>query len=293
MNPFFTIGHSTHTIVVFVESLRGEQVQLVIDVRTVPRSRKNPQYAGDMLPITLKTFDLDYMHIPELGGLRSRSPISPSINGFWHNESFHNYADYALGEEFQAGLRKLREAGHAQRCAIMCAEAVWWRCHRRIIADYLIAAGETVMHILPKGRVELARMTEAAVHGHNCTLVYPPISTIVGYHRRRRSTGWQSSPAAISSTYVIGRLSSSGHGYSQNQGGLKNRTRCFLRHMRGCSENEVNGYVFQSSRAHLNPKRVVLQRNGEAAGGNHSNLAAGAWMIAPTTVGELAPRPAQ
>jgi uncharacterized protein (DUF488 family) len=182
-HPFFTIGHSTHTIDEFVASLRGEQVQLVIDVRTMPRSRKNPQYNGDMLPVTLKTFDLDYMHILELGGLRSRSPNSPTINGFWHNESFHNYADYAMGEEFRVGMRKLRKAGHRQRCAIMCAEAVWWRCHRRIIADYLIAAGETVMHILPKGRVEPARMTEAAVQGHGGTLVYPPISTIVGYHQ--------------------------------------------------------------------------------------------------------------
>jgi uncharacterized protein (DUF488 family) len=110
MNPFFTIGHSTHTIDEFVESLRGEQVRLVIDVRTVPRSRKDSQYNGDMLPITLKTFDRNYMHIPELGGLRGRSPISRTINGFWHNESFH---DYAIGEEFRVGLRKLRVAGHA------------------------------------------------------------------------------------------------------------------------------------------------------------------------------------
>ena len=183
MNPFFTIGHSTHSIEEFVASLRGEHVQLVIDVRAVPRSRKNPQYDRDTLPGTLATFDLGYMHIPELGGLRGRRPMSPSVNGFWHNQSFHNYADYATGEEFRAGLRKLREAGHAQRCAIMCAEAVWWRCHRRIIADYLIAAGATVIHILARGRTEPARITEAAVKVDNCTLLYPPVSTIVGYHK--------------------------------------------------------------------------------------------------------------
>jgi Protein of unknown function, DUF488/Protein of unknown function (DUF3565) len=183
MNPFFTVGHSTRTIDEFVALLRNEHVELVVDVRTVPRSRRNPQYNRDVLPTTLKTFDLDYVHVSELGGLRSRRPVPPTVNGFWQNESFHNFADYAMGEEFRVDLRKLREAGHARRCAVMCAEAVWWRCHRRIIADYLIAAGETVVHILAKGRTELARITEAAVHGANCTLVYPPASTIVGYHQ--------------------------------------------------------------------------------------------------------------
>jgi hypothetical protein len=94
------------------------------------------------------------------------------VNSFWVNESFHNYADYAMSSEFREGLQKLRSAGHARRCAIMCAEAVWWRCHRRIIADYLIAAGETVLHILGPGRTELARSTEAAVPGPSGVLVY-------------------------------------------------------------------------------------------------------------------------
>jgi hypothetical protein len=135
-----------------------------------------------VLPTTLRAFKLDYMHIPELGGLRSHGPVPPEVNGFWQNESFHNYADYAMSEEFRAGLRRLREIGHVQRCVVMCAEAVWWRCHRRIIADYLIAAGETVIHILTKGRTELARLTDAAVAGPNGVLVYPA-STIVGYHQ--------------------------------------------------------------------------------------------------------------
>jgi hypothetical protein len=119
----------------------------------------------------------------ELGGLRGRRPVPTPVNGFWQNESFHNYADYAMSGEFRAGLRKLRELGHARRCAVMCAEAVWWRCHRRIIADYLIAAGETVIHILAKGRTEPAHMTEAAVRFPNGALAYPRASTIVGYHQ--------------------------------------------------------------------------------------------------------------
>ena len=183
MNPFFTIGHSTHTVDAFVALLRANGVELIADVRTIPRSRKNPQFNRDVFAATLKGYDLDYLHMAELGGLRSRSPVPPTLNGFWDNDSFHNYADYAMGDEFRAGLRKLREAGHARRCAVMCAEAVWWRCHRRIIADYLIAAGETVMHILSKGRTEPARITEAAVQGAKSTLLYPPSSTIVGYHQ--------------------------------------------------------------------------------------------------------------
>jgi uncharacterized protein (DUF488 family) len=182
-NPFFTVGHSTHAIEVFVTLLRDLEVEAVADVRTVPRSRKNPQFNRDVLSRTLGAFELDYTHIPELGGLRTHRPVPPTVNGFWQNESFHNYADYAMSDEFQAGLRKLREIGQVRRCVVMCAEAVWWRCHRRIIADYLIAAGETVVHILAKGRTEPAHITEAAVRTPNGALVYPLVSRIVGYHQ--------------------------------------------------------------------------------------------------------------
>jgi uncharacterized protein (DUF488 family) len=98
MNPFFTVGHSTRTIEEFVALLRAADVELVADVRTVPRSRTNPQYNRDVLPTTLEPLNLGYMHIPELGGLRSRTSIAPDVNGFWRNESFHNYADYAMGD---------------------------------------------------------------------------------------------------------------------------------------------------------------------------------------------------
>lgn len=181
--PFFTIGHSRRPIEEFVALLRAAEVRLVVDVRRVPRSRNNPQYAQDILSAKLNTSDLDYIHIPELGGLRSRSPVPRAVNAFWQNESFHNYADYAIGDEFQLGLRQLRQLGHAQQCAIMCAEIVWWRCHRRIIADYLIAAGETVIHILSPGRRQLATSTETLVRCPNGTLVYPLASKIVGYHQ--------------------------------------------------------------------------------------------------------------
>lgn len=172
-HPFFTVGHSTHNVEDFVDLLRERDIALVVDVRSVPRSRRNPQFNGDMLSETLASFGLDYVHLPELGGLRGRGLVPPAVNGFWTNESFHNYADYALSKEFQLGLDELRELGRSRRSVIMCAEAMWWRCHRRIIADYLRAAGETVIHILAKGRQEFASTTVAARPGPRRTLVYP------------------------------------------------------------------------------------------------------------------------
>jgi uncharacterized protein (DUF488 family) len=161
--PFHTIGHSTRRIDEFVALLREADVGLVVDVRTVPRSRTNPQYNKDTLPETLAQFQIGYEHIAELGGLRGhKRDVPPEVNGFWQNASFHNYADYALSKSFREGLTRLREIGHARRCAIMCAEAVWWRCHRRIITDYLLAAGESVFHILGPGHIEPAHMNDGA-----------------------------------------------------------------------------------------------------------------------------------
>ena len=173
-HPFFTIGHSTLAIDDFVGLLRQTSVQLVVDVRAIPRSRTNPQYNSDVLGEALSAFQLRYTHIAALGGLRGHSPgVAASVNAFWTNQSFHNYADYAMTDTFRAGLDELRELGRAQPCAVMCAEAVWWRCHRRIIVDYLIAAGETVLHILPGGRIKAAESTPTATSGPGGTLVYP------------------------------------------------------------------------------------------------------------------------
>jgi uncharacterized protein (DUF488 family) len=173
-HPFFTIGHSTRSIAEFTDLLREADIQLVIDVRTMPRSRTNPQFNRDVLPTTLAEFGIDYEHIAQLGGLRAKSTTVPrSLNAFWENPSFHNYADYAMSEDFKSGLMRLRELGHANRIAIMCAEAVWWRCHRRIIADYLIAAGNEVFHILGRNHVERAQMTPAANLNPTGVLIYP------------------------------------------------------------------------------------------------------------------------
>jgi uncharacterized protein (DUF488 family) len=171
--PFYTIGHGTRPLTEFVELLSSVAVTLVVDVRTVPRSRTNPQYNLDALPQSLEPFQIGYEHVASLGGLRSRARQIPTgLNGFWENDSFHNYADYALSDEFRAGLAHLRELGHARRCAIMCAETVWWRCHRRIITDYLLAAGESVFHILGPGHVDQAHMTAAAQRQPDGRLFY-------------------------------------------------------------------------------------------------------------------------
>jgi uncharacterized protein (DUF488 family) len=170
---FFTIGHSTHALPDFIDMLRAAGARFVADVRTMPRSRTNPQFNTDVLPGALARARIGYEHIAALGGLRSRRrDVEPQVNAFWENRSFHNYADYAMGDAFGEGFAHLREIGREAPCAIMCAEAVWWRCHRRIIADYLLAAGEDVRHIMADGKVTEARLTPAA-RREGEVLVYP------------------------------------------------------------------------------------------------------------------------
>jgi uncharacterized protein (DUF488 family) len=172
--PFFTIGHSTRTIPEFVHLLQAARVELVVDIRTVPRSRTNPQYNRDVLPEHLAPFQIGYEYLSELGGLRGKARDVPDdVNGFWENSSFHNYADYALGERFDVSLERLVALGQQRRTAMMCSEAVWWRCHRRIVADYLLNRGESVFHLMGQDKIEAATMTEGAQRRSDDKLVYP------------------------------------------------------------------------------------------------------------------------
>lgn len=171
--PIHTIGHSTRSIPEFVELLRVGGVGLVVDIRSVPRSRRNPAYNFDALPAELAAYQIAHTRIAGLGGLRSKSKvIPPEVNGFWLNQSFHNYADYALSDEFRIGLGELVALAAERRVAIMCSEAVWWRCHRRIVADYLIQEGRAVLHLMGSARAVPAQMNEAAQAGRG-GLVYP------------------------------------------------------------------------------------------------------------------------
>jgi uncharacterized protein (DUF488 family) len=143
----------------------------------MPRSRTNPQFDGDSLLETLAPWQIGYEHIAELGGLRGRARgAKSSPNAYWRVRGFRNYADYALTKPFAAGLARLRKLGGQHRCTIMCAEAVWWRCHRRIITDYLLSEGEHVMHILGPSHVDEASLTPGAVVSHEGTIIYPAVA---------------------------------------------------------------------------------------------------------------------
>jgi uncharacterized protein (DUF488 family) len=160
----YTIGHSTRSIPEFIAVLASAGVTMVVDVRSLPRSRRHPEYNLDRLPALLAEHSVAHGHLVELGGRRGRSREVPAdVNAFWDNQSFHNYADYALSSAFARGLERLIELARQHRCAIMCSEAVWWRCHRRIVADHLLARGHAVIHLMGVDRQTPAEVTPGAV----------------------------------------------------------------------------------------------------------------------------------
>ena len=170
----FTIGHSIHPIEEFIALLRQAGVEVLVDVRSVPRSRRNPQFNIEALPGSLAAAGIEHRHLKSLGGLRHRPKgAPPSPNGLWQNEAFRNFADHALTEEFRRGFDELRALAAERPTAIMCAEVLWWRCHRRIIADHLLADGLPVAHIMGKGKIEAAKLTPGAVVTGDGQLVYP------------------------------------------------------------------------------------------------------------------------
>ena len=172
VSTIFTIGHSTRSLDEFVALLQQVAVDLLVDVRSFPRSRANPQFNIDDLPSSLAAFGIAYHHIGALGGLRHRHSDTPP-HMFWHNASFGNYADYAETPSFRRGLNELRTLALDHCCAIMCAEAVWWRCHRRIISDHLLAEGVMVAHIMGRNRIDLAKLTPGARLLPGGKIVYP------------------------------------------------------------------------------------------------------------------------
>ncbi|HEY7521494.1 MAG TPA: DUF488 domain-containing protein [Methylomirabilota bacterium] len=156
----FTVGHSTRTLDELTDLVRSHGVDLVADVRKMPRSRRHPQFDAATLPAALAAGGLGYTHLPGLGGFRRERP--DSVNRAWRNPSFRAYADYMQTPEFAAELERLLGLGRARRVAIMCAEAYWLRCHRSLIADALVARGETVLHIVGPDRAEPHRLRDFA-----------------------------------------------------------------------------------------------------------------------------------
>lgn len=172
---FTTIGHSNRSLGEFLGMLRAAQIELLVDVRAFPRSRTNPIFNIDRLPGDLAQLQISYRHCPALGGRRpQQSGVDKSLNALWRVKSFHNYADYALGEEFAAAFDELVYLGRGQRLALMCSEAVWWRCHRRIITDYLLLNGHDVDHLMAPGQIQQATATPGAQRTAQGKIVYPP-----------------------------------------------------------------------------------------------------------------------
>jgi uncharacterized protein (DUF488 family) len=169
----FTIGHSTRAVGELIALLQEAGIERLVDVRSVPRSRMNPQFNANALPEPLRASGIGYSHLAALGGLRHHPRGAPqSPNTLWRSEAFRNYADYAMTPAFRAGLDQLLGLARAECCAIMCAEAVWWRCHRRIIADYLLAGGIAVTHIMGSAKLDPAAPTPGARTLRDGTILY-------------------------------------------------------------------------------------------------------------------------
>jgi uncharacterized protein (DUF488 family) len=167
----WTVGHSTHPLDEFVALLKSNDIELVADIRTVPKSRRHPHFHTEALARELPERGIRYRHLARLGGWRHATGDSP--NGAWQNASFRGYADYALTQEFADGLHELRELAVADRTAMMCSEALWWRCHRRLVADRLVATGDSVWHLGSDGRASEHALARFAVVGADGRLTYP------------------------------------------------------------------------------------------------------------------------
>jgi len=168
----YTIGHSNRSAADFFALLEGHSVELLCDVRTVPKSRHNPQFGQQELVPSLEAAGIRYEHMAALGGLRK--PRKDSVNGAWRNDSFRGYADHMATPEFQAALAVLIERAQTLRTAVMCAEAVPWRCHRSLIADALLAHGITAEEITGVRSTRAHRLTPfARVQGFSVT--YPAL----------------------------------------------------------------------------------------------------------------------
>ncbi len=166
----YTIGHSTHPLPAFIRMLQAHNVRLLVDVRTIPRSRHTPQFNSDTMPGYLVEHHIAYRHMKGLGGLRR--PVSDSVNMGWKNASFRGYADYMQTGEFEENLEGLMAEAGERRTAIMCAESLPWRCHRSLIADALLIRGIRVEHIMSDGKARAHTMTSfARVDGTKIT--YP------------------------------------------------------------------------------------------------------------------------
>jgi uncharacterized protein (DUF488 family) len=172
MGVLSTIGHSTRPLPELIGMLHDAGVTRLADVRRIPRSRRHPQFNIDTLPADLAGAGIEYVHLPTLGGRRSARRDHTSRNTLWRVEAFRNYADYAETAEFQAAIADLERLATERPTTIMCAEAVWWQCHRRLITDYMLARGWEVIHLMSPGQWQRAALTPGAVPQRDGTIAY-------------------------------------------------------------------------------------------------------------------------
>lgn len=170
MTKIFTIGHSTRAIEEFIELLRMHEITQLVDIRTIPKSRRNPQHGQDQLEPSLQQAGISYVYLKALGGLRSKA--KESVNDAWENASFRNYADYMQTDAFVEGIDELIALAEERVTAIMCAEAVPWRCHRRLVSDALLVRGVDSCEIISATSERLHTMTPFAVVD-GLTITYP------------------------------------------------------------------------------------------------------------------------
>ena len=170
MHTLYTIGHSTRTFEQFLALLQAHKIQMVVDVRTIPKSRRNPQFGQDILAAALIEAGIEYIHMEKLGGLRHTT--KDSLNTGWQNTSFRGYADYMATDAFQQGLAELKALAEQKRVAILCAEAVPWRCHRSLIADALTTQGWQVLHIQSQKTAKTHELTPF-LHLVDNKIIYP------------------------------------------------------------------------------------------------------------------------
>jgi uncharacterized protein (DUF488 family) len=170
----YTVGHSTRPLDIFIELLKQHAIDHLADIRSFPGSRRFPHFGREVLSTELAKHGIGYTWLKELGGRRKPSGNGPSPNGGWRLPAFRNYADYMATESFAAGIQTLLVSAAHTTTAIMCAEAVYWRCHRRLVSDYLLAHGVEVLHIMDASHVRPHVLTSGAVITEDKRVIYPP-----------------------------------------------------------------------------------------------------------------------
>lgn len=173
-SPLYTIGHSNHTLHAMCEILHAYQISRLVDIRRFPRSRTHPQFNGDVFAESLRSEGIGYTYFEELGGRRGKAEQgNEAVNAGWRVSAFHNYADYAETDAFARSMQTLLKLAATEPCAIMCAEALWWRCHRRIVTDHVLAHGVPVIHLFTATKAEPATLTPFARVDANARVTYP------------------------------------------------------------------------------------------------------------------------